>query len=395
MNALTRRRFQRGSIKDGGDRWEVRWREDVIEPSTGEVRRKYKWDLLSKKSFPTKRLAQRELEKKLELVNRDDYHPTADGITFAQFADKWQQTVMIHHKPSSRDAERSTIRCNLLPVFGPVLLRDITAERIQMWANSWKKSGKTFRNALAPLMDMWDHAKAWGYVSHNPFPRGTSGKLLLKRPKEKMADTYNFTLEETLAIIDKATGKWKLLFRTLAEGGMRPGELAGMRKTDLVGRVIRLSQSVYRQHIQTQKTANSVREFPISQELANDLRAYMQETQGQKNNFNLVWTNGAGNPVPMNKVLSEVLNPILEELGIRQRLQAAGIDCGLYAFRHMNITELRRRNVPLKTIQKRVGHAQGSDVTDRHYVHSVSEDDLAAADLLGELLNSKPQGPIQ
>lgn len=69
--------------------------------------------------------------------------------------------------------------------------------------------------------------------------------------------------------------------------------------------------------------------------------------------------------------------------------------CGNYAFRHMNITELSRLGVPLKTIQKRVGHATGSDVTMEPYIHAVDADDLAAADALGALLSPKGTQPVE
>lgn len=387
---LSRRRYQKGELKDEGDRWTLRWREDQLDPSTGQVRRVRKWDVLSKKDFPTKRLAQRALDDKLREVNSESYRPTASGVTFSAFAQKWQKEVMCHFKPSAQDGAKSIIKVHLIPAFGQCTLKQITAESIQEFVNGWKAHPKSLSNAIRQMRGMWDVATAWGYATHNPFPRGVSGTSLLRMPSIPKPKTYNFTLEETLAIIAKAEGKWRLLFRTLAEAGMRPGELSGMRKTDLAGRVINLSQSVYRGKIQTQKTENAVRQFSISQDLADELREYMASTEGEKNNFNLVWTNGEGNPIAMNKVLANVLNPILEELGIRQKLEAMGIKaCGNYAFRHMNITELRRHNVPLKTIQKRVGHAQGSGVTDGSYVHSVDADDLAAADMLGALLAPK------
>jgi integrase len=374
-----------------------RWREDQIDPSTNKVQRVRKWDVLAgKKECPTKKLALKKLADRLRSINSDDYKPTIVGMTFAAFAEKWQKAVMIHHKPSSQDSERTILKQHLLPAFGALPIASINAEMVQAFVNQWDQSPKTLRNVIVLLMGMWDHAKAWGYAEHNPFPRGVNGRLLLRMPEQIKSKTYNFSLEEALAIISKAQGKWKLMFRTLAECGMRPGELAAMRSTDLNGRTITLSQSVYRQHIQTQKTVNSVRQFAISQELAADLAEYIEATKGEKNNYGLVWTNGAGNPIPMNRVLSDVLNPILEELGIRSKLDQLGIKkAGHYAFRHMNATEMRRANVPLKTIQKRLGHAEGSDITDRFYVHSVDSDDLAAADMLGVMLNGNTYARVQ
>ena len=89
----------------------------------------------------------------------------------------------------------------------------------------------------------------------------------------------------------------------------------------------------------------------------------------------------------MDNFRHRVLGPILKKLGINPPMR-----CGLYAFRHMNMTELARLGVPLKTIQKRAGHAIGSDVTMEHYIHSVDSDDIAAADMMGALLSPKQEG---
>ena len=89
---MSRRRYQRGSLKDDGDRWEIRYRVDVIVD--GVVKRPYKWDVLSKKQYPTKRMAQRELERILAEVNREDYKPLPQ-VNFAAFARRWQETILI------------------------------------------------------------------------------------------------------------------------------------------------------------------------------------------------------------------------------------------------------------------------------------------------------------
>jgi hypothetical protein len=64
----TRRRYQAGTLKDEGDRWMLRWREDEFDPS-GKVKRVRKWEVLSKRSFPTQTLAQRELDKNVSRAN--------------------------------------------------------------------------------------------------------------------------------------------------------------------------------------------------------------------------------------------------------------------------------------------------------------------------------------
>jgi integrase-like protein len=224
--SIARRRYQRGSLTKESDRWLGRWREDVAD-DTGAVRRVRRKQLIGTTAdFPTKRLAMRELERRLDSINSEEYRPTRH-VTFAVFAQRWMDAVLVHQKRSSQSSARSYIRVHLLPAFGTMCLADIRMEVIQQFVTNSKKSPKTLRNVVVTLMSMWNTAQAWEYVQHNPFPRGASGRLLLKLPAPRPAETYHFTVEEALAIIDKARGPWKTFFRVLAETGMRPGELAG------------------------------------------------------------------------------------------------------------------------------------------------------------------------
>lgn len=105
---MERRRYQRGSVHDDKDRWVIRWRADVKFPKgtilqngdrlilTGEVikglkrgekvaspsdliRRVRRWDVLSKKKFPTKRFAQRELDRIIAQSNGG--HPATVSVS--------------------------------------------------------------------------------------------------------------------------------------------------------------------------------------------------------------------------------------------------------------------------------------------------------------------------
>lgn len=392
---MARRRYQRGSLSKEGNRWIARWREDVALPS-GEVKRVHRKEMLGTiEELATKKLAQRELDKRLEPINRVDYRPTPKA-TFKEFAEKWQKDVMVHHKPSTQRSEKSVIKVHLVPAFGALALRDIQPEMVQRWVTGHPASPKTVRNIVVTMQTMWTTAKAWGYASHDPFAG-------LKMPTVTKGNTYHFTVEETLKIIEKAQGRWKVFFRVLAETGMRPGELAGLRICDVGPRSLQIKQSAWQGSIQTPKTQNAVRSFAISaslgqaiQEMIDDKRRARGVPDGVNDGVNdglsmgLLFTTEAGGPIGMDNFRHRVLGPILEELKIQPEKR-----CGLYAFRHMNLTTLSRNGVPLKTIQKRAGHAIGSDVTMTHYIHAVDSDDIAAADMMGALLSPREMEVVQ
>jgi integrase len=96
----------------------------------------------------------------------------------------------------------------------------------------------------------------------------------------------------------------------------------------------------------------------------------------------------------MDNFRHRVLNPILAALGIDKKLERMGITrCGNYAFRHMNATLMDTLNTPMKTRQKRLGHAQ-IETTLKHYTHSLDIDDVATANALGALLSPKTEREV-
>ncbi|MGB9267313.1 MAG: hypothetical protein WCB56_17875, partial [Terriglobales bacterium] len=167
---MARRRFQRGSLILRGTRqkkWVGKWREDVIEPS-GRVRRIQRREVIgTKEEYPTRKLAQRALDQRLSDVNSLTYRarPTA---TFRDFATKWQNIVLTQHKPSTQTADKSRIRTHLLPVFGNVCLKDLSAEIVQSFIAHRRASigAKSARNLIALMRQMWHSAVARGYVQH-------------------------------------------------------------------------------------------------------------------------------------------------------------------------------------------------------------------------------------
>src|SRR5664279_1982245 len=104
---LARRRYQRGTLIQRGKRekvWVGRWLEDELQ-TDGTIERIHKSEVLgSLKDFPTKRLAQRELDGRVSVVNSPTYRarPTA---TFNDLAEKWKMLVMVNHAESSQRSE--------------------------------------------------------------------------------------------------------------------------------------------------------------------------------------------------------------------------------------------------------------------------------------------------
>ncbi len=170
-----RRRYQRGSAFSRGKRlkvWVGRWLDDEIQPD-GTIKRVHKSDVLgSLKDFPTKRLARRELDGRVSVVNSPSYRarPTA---TLRELTEKWKVLVMCNHEESSQRSEQSDIKAWVAAV-GHVQVRDIDCELLQEVVTEWKKtrSAKTIKNRVGTFRLIWDKARVWKYTARDRV-RGT------------------------------------------------------------------------------------------------------------------------------------------------------------------------------------------------------------------------------
>jgi integrase len=371
---VARRRFQRGSVFLRGKRekvWVGRWREDVIGPDQ-KLRRVGRKEVLgSKEEFPTKKLALRELSIRLAPINSTNYRALRTA-TFVQFVALWQERVLSQHKPSTQSAIKSQIKNWLTPYFGDFALRDINGLSLQMFIHSCaSRAPKTVQNFILVMRMIWNTAKAWQYVGHDPF----DGLVL---PKPGPRRRFFFTQEEIQKVIDIAKEPQKTLYWLAAETGMRAGELCGLRidNLDLENCVVNVRQSVWRNQVQTPKTQNALRQFAISPQLTKHLKCFL--STWRPNLLGLLFATRNGKPWAPSEIMRSHLHPLLDSLGIHR--------CGLHAFRHTNSSLMDRLNAPMKTRQERLGHAAGSDLTMDVYTHAVSEDDRRIALQLGEVL---------
>jgi integrase len=318
-------------------------------------------------------LAQRALDERLAIINNPAYRarPTA---TFAEFATRWESTVLPQKARSTQTSYRSHLRRHIKPFFGSYLVKDIQPELVQAFISGVKLAPKSLRNLKVTFQSMWASARAWRYVAQDV----TEGLAL---PKTRQRPQAFFSAEEVLRILAAASEPYKTLFWLAAETGMRAGELCGVRvdDLDLERGLVFVRQSAWRGKLQAPKTENAIRRFSLSPELAAHVRAYL--LRWRPNTERLLFATRNGTPWDQNMVVKRKLHPILDRVGIPR----IGLKIGLKAFRHANMTLLDRIGAPLKIRQERVGHTD-SRLTLGTYTHIASEDDRRVAEALGKIL---------
>jgi integrase len=373
---LARRRYQKGRVilrNKKNPVWVGRWREDVVE--NGQIRRIERSEVLGSKSdVPTKRLALRELQIRLSVVNDPRYRarPTA---TFAEFVARWESLVLAQLKPSTQSTLRSHLRKHLIPFLGHLQMRDIGPEQFQCLISSLQVSPKTKKNIFATFQMIWKSARSWSYVAHD----ATSGVALPRR--SRVARRF-FSLLEVQRILEAAAGAYRTFYWLAVETGMRAGELCGLRLCDIdfPGSTLSVSQSSWRGKIQSPKSESAVRRFALSPGLLAHLAEYVKTWR--PNEKGLLFATSNGTPWDANLLVKRKLYPLLDSLQIEHG--------GLHAFRHTNSTLMDQLAAPFKVRQQRLGHSDVA-LTLNAYTHTVTADDVRLAEQLDGIL--RPNAP--
>lgn len=345
---MSRRRFQKGSVflNKTGTQWLGMYAEYVLD-SQGVERRKRKQIVLCpvKKGdvVTRKREAQKLLQPYLDKVNSSLSAPARErkSATFEGFVEIWESDYLSLSKPSTRSGVKSHLR-RLRVTFGKKDMRRIDAGDIQRLVSAMSSEGldpKTIRNMWGVVSQIWNAALAQKYVDAMlPKPK------LPRKPKKK---PRFFTLTEIGKIIAASEGEHRTFYWLAAETGLRAGELAGLKLTDIDGERLTVNQSVWHGKEQAPKTDNAVRSVALSPQLVELLWEQVSRQKAKGHEF--LFSASTGSPWDMNVYRNRKMRGLLKNLGIPQ--------AGLHAFRHFNVSLLDTLRVPLKTIQERLGHS--------------------------------------
>jgi integrase len=348
---VQRRRFQRGTVHLNKARtlWLGAYSEYVLDAHGAEKRIRHQLVLCPVKSGERtvgKREAQRLLQPHVDRVNTALSSSVSErkSATFEAFAEIWERDYLTLSKPSTRSGARSNLK-RLKAAFGRKDMRAIDAGDIQRFVAASMAEGldpKTIRNMWGTVNLIWNAALAQKYVdSLLPKPK------LPRRPKKR---AKFFTLGNIARIIAASEGEHRVFYWLAAETGLRSGELAGLRLTDIDGERLTVNQSVWLGQEQAPKTNNSIRSLALSPQLVSLLweQIARQRAKGEKGH-DYLFSSKSGKPWDMNLYRSRKMTVLLKSLEIPQ--------AGFHAFRHFNVAMLDALRVPLKTIQERIGHA--------------------------------------
>ncbi len=250
--------------------WLGMYSEYVLDTHGAEVRKRLQIVLCPAKNVDKtvgKREAQRLLQPFVDRVNTVLSEPIRErkSATFEAFAAIWEQDYLSLSKPSTQSDSRSNLK-RLKAAFGGRDVRQIDAGDVQRFIAASVKEGldaKTIRNHWGTIKLIWTAALAQKYVdSLLPKPK-------MPRRAKKRARFY--TLRDVARIIAASEADRRVFYWLAAETGMRAGELAGLKLTDIEGDRLTINRSVWQGKEQTPKTNSALRTLALSPQLVSSL----------------------------------------------------------------------------------------------------------------------------
>jgi len=252
-------------------------------------------------------------------------------------------------------------------------------------------SGKTVLNYHRLISSILETAVKWQVILSNPCAR-------VQPPKAERKEARYLDDKEAVLILEKLEReplKYRALFTLLLYSGMRRGEICGLtwNDVDMKSGVIDVNKSslylpgkgVFDDQTKNASSERSIKVPAFVIELLQQLRKeqineiLMLGTawEGKRDGTGKIFTQSTGKPIHPHTVTDW-----FEKFIARHDLPSACV----HSLRHTNATLMIASGVDLRTVSKRLGHAQMS-TTANIYTHAIRTADEMAADTLDNILN--------
>ncbi len=335
------------------------------------------------KSFQLEREAKTWLaERRAEFEAGDYIDPKAGGGTFDDYAAGWMARRSV--KPSSSDRDGSFLNSLILPTFGGRTLNAITPDEIEAWIVELRDRGKasaTIRKAKNIVAALFTDAVERGKLARNPMPsKARLTRVLPKAPNQSNPKTRYLTRAEFDRLADAIDPAFRAMIYVGAFGGLRWGEAAALRPSDVD--IERRQLSVHATLAQPvggvpfrdsdMKTAASKRIIALGG-LTDVLAAHIDDYASE----DWLFMTKSGAPLHATNWRRQVWHPATEAAKLTPP------PLRFHDLRHTCAAWLIAQGEPVLVIQKRLGHSSPS-VTLEVYGHLFPGVDEAAAERLTE-----------
>lgn len=300
-----------------------------------------------------------------------------DNITLDEWYKKWMNVYKFDIiRENTKRHYNNVYYKHISPSLGNFQLGSITQYQIKKLIKELKSSGyqyETCNKVKILLVDIFNKAMINEYVRNNP-AKGIS----LKRDEEK--NVRVLSQDEQTVFFDCCKGTfYDNLFVTAVSTGMRIGELAALRWTDVDwdSRVIHITRTLVYQkyesdsqkeyHFEKPKTRTSLRDIPINRqcEIALKKQFIQKSVVATKQPItkkiddkyaDLLFTSKFNTPLN-SQVVCQAINKIIEEVNLTKDYLDEIEPFSAHCFRHTFATRCFEAGIAPKTVQAYLGHS--------------------------------------
>jgi integrase len=351
-------------LRNGKTTYRVRYRD----PAGGQ----------RSKVFARKADAQRFLNETETAKARGTWtDPSLGRVLFRDWLGEWWATTT-NLRASTRERDESLLRRLALSRFGDAPLAAISQRDVRAWVadlSAGPLAPATVQKAYQLLGKVMGAAVDAGMLAQSPCRR-------VPLPKVEREEMRFLTPAEVATLADAIQPRYRALVLVGAYGGLRIGELAGLRRSrvDLLRGTVTVAEIVVEVrgvlHMGPPKTRASRRTVGLPRFVVEELAAHLAEP-GDLEAF--VFTAPEGGPLRVHNFRARVWRPAT---------RAAGLDgLRIHDLRHTAVALWIAAGANPKEVAARAGHASVSFTLDR-YGHLYPEADTALRDRLDALYGS-------
>lgn len=352
-----KRRRQKGSLKklphrDGHLWWRFQWRKP------GEKNATTKW--LGQCSKMSRAAAEAERDRILEPINAGLEMRPSTMMTLSEFINNTYLEVKKRRwrKDSTKPTSLGILNNHLKAALGPKLIHLITRKELQALLNKKADDGCSYslvQHIHSFIGEIFEMALADRLIQVNPARTTMIPECKAPKPRPVMSPEDIELVEKSLDIRERL-----IFWLATGGGGMRPGEIEGLKVGDVKKDRINIERRIYRGKEGAPKTRKSEREVPILPRTAALLTEYRKLLVDDSDE---AWL-----------FPSENLNTSLDYRNVfRRKIQPALVKCGLgginfQAMRRTFASQGKAAGVDAKTRSDIMGNTV--DVNENEYTQT-------------------------
>jgi integrase len=307
--------------------------------------------------------------------------PRLARITFGEWVERWWPTTA-DLRPGTRTFYDYLLRRLLLPAFGETPLGRIDVMTVRSWLADLHEVGEvtptTIAKAYRLLRRILNVAVEAGYLPRNPAAIKGAGLL------ERAAEMRHVSIPQLHALAEAVPGRYRALVLVAGYGGLRWGELVGLRRrrVDLAGARIYVVEQVAEVAgkfiVSPPKAAAGQRVVVLPAVAVTALAEHLEEYAAAEPE-GLVFRSGRGTYLQRSNFSRLVWRPAVQQLGLD--------GLRFHDLRHTAATLAAAAGATTKELMERMGHTSSAValryqhvMTDRQAAIAAALDGLASAD---------------